>query len=164
MNLVILKTMGRTNHWLNQQLDQVWQTFFSDVSRANLVTIRFGRKARTRLGSIRRRRTGTTVITISGYFQDETIPESVIHDTISHELIHYAHGFESPLPQLYRYPHEGRIIQSAMQQRGLQATHRRARHWLKTNWRNYLQNQGLISTVSRRHPVIRWYRRIRLAI
>ena len=76
--------MERTNEWLAHRLDHIWQTFFADVIRANQVTIRFGRTARSRLGSIRRRHSGETIITITGLFHDPSIPEVVINETISH--------------------------------------------------------------------------------
>lgn len=135
--------MERTNDWLTHRLQVIWQTYFADLAQLNTVHIRFGRKARTRLGSIRRTLQGTSVMTLTGYFQDPTIPEVILDETISHELIHYAHGFESPHPQLYRYPHEGRIVQEEMKQRNLTAIHTAARRWLRNNWRAYLMGQGV---------------------
>jgi hypothetical protein len=123
----------RTNAWLTDRLPHIWQTYFRDIPQANPVAIRFGRRARARLGSIRQRRERTT-ITITGYFRSQTIPEYVVAETIAHELVHYAHGFESPLPKLYRYPHEGRIVQAELTKRGLGKQHRVARAWLKTHW------------------------------
>ncbi|MCX6812809.1 MAG: hypothetical protein NTW79_04330, partial [Candidatus Berkelbacteria bacterium] len=42
-----------------------------------------------------------TTIIINGFFRDEEIPEFVVDAVIAHELSHYAHGFNSPLPQLH---------------------------------------------------------------
>ncbi|MEK7461127.1 MAG: hypothetical protein AAB647_02845 [Patescibacteria group bacterium] len=126
-------TNERTNAWLTAQLDAVWTAYFSDVPRANPVMIVFGKKARARLGSIRQKN-GHTTITITGYFRNVAVPENVVHETIAHELVHYTHGFESPLPKLYRYPHEGRIVQNELASRGLKASHQATRAWLKSHW------------------------------
>ena len=123
----------RTNNWLASQLELIWSTYFADVPRVNPVTINFGKKARARLGSIRQKQ-GKTTITLTGHFRSSVIPENVVAETIAHELVHYTHGFESPLPKLYRYPHEGRIVQAELESRGLATNHRAARLWLKTNW------------------------------
>ena len=123
----------RTREWLEKRLAYLWQAHFADLPDQASVIIRFGPRAKTRLGSIRRR-FGRSVITITGYFREPTIPEDVITETIAHELCHYAHGFESPLPKLYRYPHEGRIIEAELAKRGLRATQSRSRRWLKKHW------------------------------
>lgn len=123
----------RTNRWLAIHLETVWSTYFADVPRANPVSIIFGKKARARLGSIRQKH-GITTITITGHFRSPAVPENILTETIAHELVHYTHGFESPLPKLYRYPHEGRVVQQELVNRGLVTVHRTARHWLKTHW------------------------------
>jgi len=43
----------RDDKWLFAKLDEVWDTFFSDVPQDNDVKIVWGRKARNRLGSIK---------------------------------------------------------------------------------------------------------------
>ena len=137
----------RTNHWLGLELEKIWSTYFADVPQANHITIRFGPNARARLGSIKQRGQHTT-ITVSGYFRQKAVPETIIQETIAHELVHYTHGFESPLPKLYRYPHEGRVVQQELTRRGLGAHHRAARLWLKTHW---LQIVGPPHRRRRRH-------------
>ncbi len=129
----------RDHAWLDIRLSEIWETYFPDTEREPDLAIRFGSKAAGRLGSIKRRR-GQTIITVTSYFRDPTIPQDVIDETIAHELVHYAHGFESPLPQLYRYPHEGGIIRREMVKRGLSIIQRNAKRWLKHHWRAYLQH------------------------
>lgn len=129
----------RDNHWLDVRLSEIWETAFADVPRVGEIAISFGQKATGRLGSIRRR--GQRIlITVTGYFRDSQIPDEVIDETIAHELVHYSHGFESPLPQLYRYPHEGGIVRRELIRRGLGATHQKSRRWLRAHWRHYLKN------------------------
>jgi len=43
----------RDDGWLFQKLDEIWDGHFSDIPQNNDVVIKFGRKARQRLGSIK---------------------------------------------------------------------------------------------------------------
>ena len=43
----------RDDAWLFQKLDEIWDRHFSDIPQQNDVIIKFGRKARQRLGSIK---------------------------------------------------------------------------------------------------------------
>ncbi len=134
---------------------EVWEEYFSDVPRKNLVIIKFGRYSKRQLGSLKRANQNTrikrfvqaykdildiqdeksiSVITITKYFQDENVPESVIISTIAHELCHYTHGFNSPLPRKYRHPHKGGIVRKEMDRRGLRDIRIEANKWLTDHW------------------------------
>lgn len=137
----------RDNEWLKKRLDHIWRTYFANVAQANEVTIEFGRAARTRLGSIKQLRlmrrgavdalnTSGSLITITGYFKDERVPEFMIDAVIAHELCHYAHGFSSPLPQLLKYPHQGGAVDREMIKRGLGDMLLAQQKWLKTEWKD----------------------------
>lgn len=153
----------RTNKWLIDRLYYLWEEHFSDVPRKNLVLIKFGRNAKWQLGSIKwaTRRTRIkglmkskklrdyykaqddkriTVITITKKFQNLEIPEYVVDSTISHEICHYVHGFSSPLKQLYKTPHQGGVIRKELARRGLAPIHKKAKQWLKENWKNFSVN------------------------
>jgi hypothetical protein len=78
-----------------------------------------------------------TVITITRKFKDPSIPEYVVDATIAHELVHYTHGFSSPLKQLYRHPHKGGLIKKELTNRGLGDIYMTASHWIRTTWRHY---------------------------
>lgn len=167
----------RDEKWLFEKLDEVWDTYFSDVPQDNDVRIVWGRRARTRLGSIKQipnselgnyrfnrnskletRNSGkhpVTVITINSLFKDENIPEYVVVGTIAHELSHYAHGFHSPLEQKYATPHAGGVVHREMDSRGLEDIHKKQKRWLKENWREYTE-QNLPSKIIRRKGKIRW--------
>lgn len=146
----------RDDKWLFQKLDEVWDTFFPDVPQDNDVQIVWGRKARTRLGSIRQAKPDEisnvkfpilnqtqnpkfqpTIITINSLFKDEFIPEYVITATIAHELAHYAHGFNSPLARKYAKPHEGGVVHKELDDRGAKKLEKMQKKWLKENWREY---------------------------
>ena len=114
----------RTNFWLNQKFQEIKNQSFNDVPLENTVIVKFGQKSRTRLGSIILKKlsgypTKVSFITITGFMRDEKIPEEIVEITLAHELVHYTHGFSSPRRRLYRFPHQGSIVDSELIKRGL---------------------------------------------
>lgn len=141
----------RDDKWLWGLLDETWDEYFSDVAQVNTVKIRFGRRAKTRLGSIMldRRDPTVTIITLNGLFKDLAIPNVVIQATLVHELCHYAHGFNSPHAQKFRHPHAGGVMKAEFEERGLGWMYVEQKKWVKANWRQVVeQNFG----PSRRRP------------
>ena len=134
--------MVRDHNWLKFRLETIWAKFFPDIIVANNVFVKFGRPCRTRLGSIkygRRKEDPNTIITINGYFKDETIPEFVVDAVLAHELTHYAQGFASPHEQKYAKPHQGGVVNHELVSRGLKDLLYMEKKWVKTNWRKYLE-------------------------
>ncbi|AKM82811.1 TPA: hypothetical protein DD449_00055 [Candidatus Berkelbacteria bacterium] len=136
----------RDNNWLKFRLETIWTKHFPDVALKNNVFVRFGRKSKTRLGSITLGRRNTenpnTIITINGYFIDESIPEFVVDAVLSHELTHYAQGFCSPHEQAFRHPHRGGVVKNEMTGRGLDAILKAEKKWIKENWPNYIKKNS----------------------
>lgn len=146
----------RNDKWLEKELKRIWQKHFPDLEKKNEVVIHFGRRARTRLGSIKEIRDKRSVIRnlknknlslipdslsliiINGLFQDEKIPEFVVTATISHELTHYTHGFSSPHNKTHEHPHYGGVVRKEMIDRGLEDEHYLSKKWIKENWKDYL--------------------------
>jgi hypothetical protein len=147
--------MERNNEWLEQLMYELWEDHFNDIPRKNFVLIKFGKRAKRQLGSIKwvrgstkvktllRKRRGEalhqdddriTLITITSLFKSARVPEYVVTSTIAHEMIHYAHGFFSPLKQLYNHPHQGGLIRREMQKRGLLLIYKKSKKWLKEKW------------------------------
>jgi len=145
----------RDNKYLENLLFDLWDNYFCDVPRKNLVLIKFGKYSKRQLGSIKlanghtkikglmkKRREelevqddkSVTVITVTRYFQREVIPEFVIRATIAHELCHYTHGFQSPLEKKFNHPHQGNIIKKELAKRDLLDEEIEADKWLKENW------------------------------
>lgn len=125
----------RDDYWLKEKLESILRDYFPEVEIRNNIFIKFGRKARTRLGSIRKAKDGSdTAIIITGFFQEEKVPEYIIDLTIAHELCHYVHGFFSPMPKLSHYPHQGRIVDKELAVRGLAKELKLQKAWLKENW------------------------------
>ena len=154
------KTEERTDKWLAKRMYDIWEDHFADIPRKNFVLIKFGRSASRQLGSIKWANKKTriksfikkksvetslkaqdvkkvTVITITRKFQDLSIPDYVVDATIAHELVHYAHGFSSPLKQSYRHPHQGGLIRNELEGRGIGKLHQKAKIWIRENWKNY---------------------------
>lgn len=150
----------RENKWLEELMYDLWEEYFNDIPRKNLVLIKFGRKAKRQLGCIKWVRKNTRVksllkkkknvrkiqdeksvslITITSYFKNKKIPEYVVKATIAHEMIHYAHGFFSPLKQMYKHPHKGGLVRKEMKKRGLETIRKKSKKWLKENWENFIK-------------------------
>ncbi|KKQ95065.1 MAG: hypothetical protein UT66_C0009G0012 [candidate division CPR2 bacterium GW2011_GWC1_39_9] len=130
--------MMRDDKWLIRELDQIWSRYFCDVAKINKVIIKFGRRARTRLGSIKKQDNGSSLILINGLLKDLNIPDFIVQATIAHELTHYAHGFSSSHERQFKYPHKGGVVSKEMQTRGLEDILYLQKKWLKENWISYL--------------------------
>jgi hypothetical protein len=130
----------RDNLWLKGKFEEFYEMHFSDVPRLNRIEIGFGRKAIRRFGSIKlggdRK---TSVITINGMFRDERVPEQIICSVIAHELCHYAHGFNSPLPKKYDSPHAGGVIKRELKKRGLSLLEDYEKTWTRAHWPKFSQ-------------------------
>lgn len=158
----------RDDKWLFAKLDEVWDAHFPDIPQDNNVRIVWGRKARSRLGSIKQavnskqltvnRKHPETIITINSLFKDLEIPEYVVTGTIAHELSHYAHGFHSPLEKKYDTPHAGGVVRHEMRRRGLEKIQKAQKKWLKDNWKDYVgvHLPRKTQTRRRRGVVVRW--------
>lgn len=141
----------RDQAWLQQLLDDIWDTSFADVPQVGDVRIGFGRRAKRRLGSISLDPLdrSVSVITLNGLFKLEAVPETVVRATIVHELTHYAHGFNSPLEQRQRHPHAGGVMRREFADRGLLELYLGQKRWLKQHWATLLVRELPPRTVLR---------------
>lgn len=122
----------RDNNWLLSRLDDIWTKYFDDIATTNPVLVRFGRYAKYRLGSIKlNRKTGASLIIITGMFKSLSIPQEVVDHTLAHELIHYGHGFSSNKKRLHKYPHAGGVVDKEMRVRGMAYLLDRYKLWVK---------------------------------
>lgn len=135
----------RDQLWLEQTLASVWRRHFPDMVAENRVEIRFGRVARTRLGSIRMSRDKTiSTILINKLFQNPIVPLAVVEATIAHELVHYLHGFSSPFEQKFYSPHAGGVVTKELVARGFGEILSFQKRWLKEEWPKLLKEHGVI--------------------
>lgn len=140
---------------LTLYLDQIWQRYFSDIPCVNIVSIAYGRPWKSRLGLIRLALDNTTsFIEINALLERKQVPEYVLITTIAHVLVHYAHGFGSPLPRLYTHPHANNVVNCELELRGLGE--------YMANARNGFRASGfLFMKVSTGHPRLAATRLIR---
>ena len=110
----------RGNSDLEKRLKFLWRNYFPDVTEKYPISIKFGRNAKYRFGSIRYYYPKKTAqILINGRFRDDMHPQEIIDHTIAHEMVHYAQGFPTPGPRLHRYPHRGGVIDRELRERHL---------------------------------------------
>ena len=142
-------------------LYDIWEKHFADVPRKNLVIAKFGKFSKQRLGSIKWSRDlrgvksiykkykedhevqddkRITLIILTRYFTLPDVPDFLIKTTLAHEIVHYSHGFNSPLNQKYKYPHQGRIIEKELKNRGLGEELELSERWLKENWQRFVNS------------------------
>ena len=133
----------RDDRWLWQELNYLWNTYFPDVPRANTVVIEYSRSWKNRLGMICLSLTGrTSYIGINSLLKLPQVPYNVTLITVAHELIHYSHGFGSPLPRLYEHPHRGGIVVREMAERGLRLEYEMYRKWIREHWESLYARHG----------------------
>ncbi|MBI3984159.1 hypothetical protein HY346_02560 [Candidatus Microgenomates bacterium] len=125
----------RDQAWLEQLLSHIWDEHFHDVPHGLPIKVVFGKRARTRLGSISVDPSlNIAVIRVTSLFKDPNVPEVVIKATLVHELCHYAHGFHSGLKRKHPQPHANGVIRQEFAERGLEDLYLTQKRWLKTNW------------------------------
>lgn len=145
----------RDKLWLENRFEYLYRKYFYDIDAPNQIEIGWGRRAKNQLGSIRRERINNisdlfkknfkTTITINRYFQDGYIPDFVIDAVIIHELTHYSHGFNSPLPKVHIHPHKHGVVSKELHKRGIHDLEKKQKKWIKDNWLNYLKRKDMQS-------------------
>jgi len=148
----------RDNIWLTNRLTQIWQNYFAEITDGNEIEVRFGKKSKTRLGSIsirektrrgrriEKKRLKTlsaeevvSIITINSHFQNPEIPEEIVDGVLAHEFAHFVHGFNSMREKRFSLPHSGGIINNELKQRGLGDILKFQKKWLKDNWKKIIK-------------------------
>lgn len=124
----------RDDKWLNDRFERIWGLLFSDISRLNTVNVRFKGKWKNKFGHIKRLKNLDTEIVINGLFKEDLVPEYIIDLTLAHEIVHYSHGFSSPLPKKYRYPHARGVVRRELKSRGLSNALKLERKFIKEEW------------------------------
>ena len=107
----------RDDAWLKNRLNEIWDLRFIDVPKVNQVNIRFKGKWKTKFGHIKLKNNVTEIV-VNSLFKNEEVPQYIIDLTVAHELVHYSHGFQSPLERKFQYPHQGGIVNKELKRRG----------------------------------------------
>ncbi len=140
----------KDQRWLDHLLDSIWAKFFSDTPRVNVVRLSYGGAWKSRLGLITLSADQvTTYIQINSLLRLSEVPDCVTRVTVAHEMVHYAHGFGSPLPQRYKHPHRGGIIKRELFARGMAAEYAEYDDWVYNCWYDFhashvAANQGVV--------------------
>lgn len=124
----------RDNFWLEKRAEEIWGLLIPEVKKLNTVSIIFKGKWKNKFGHIKKLKNGSTEIAVNSLFRNEIVPNFVIYTTIAHELIHYMHGFQSPHPKQFRYPHQGGIVNKELNRRGFGVLSILEKSWVKNNW------------------------------
>lgn len=124
----------RDDSWLESRFSQIWQLFFPDVEKKN-VLIRWKGRWKNKFGHIKSTKKGSE-IAINSLFKDPRIPEDIIKLTIAHEIIHYMHGFHSNLPKKYNHPHKHGVVDKELISKGFGYALKFEKEWYKTEWLN----------------------------
>ena len=145
----------RDDVWLGLRLTELWDNYFPDVERLNLVSTKFGRRAKRVLGSIREdKKSEASVITINRLLVSPDIPLFVIDAILVHEMIHYSDGFNSPHLKLRAHPHRGNVMMNEFRSRGLLDLFTAHKNWVKENWIGVLERNGF--EIKRRIRIRKW--------
>jgi hypothetical protein len=125
----------RSQAWLEAALHDIWSRHFDDVPVANVVRITYSGPSKTRLGWIALSESGQfTTIGINRLLRFPEVPEDVCIVTIAHEVVHYSHGFGSPLQQRHADPHAGGVVERDLEYRGLAGALARYYGWSSREW------------------------------
>ncbi|HEY1353079.1 MAG TPA: hypothetical protein VGF67_25980 [Ktedonobacteraceae bacterium] len=123
-------------------LEVIWQTYFADIPHANQVKIAYCQPWKRRLGLIRLSLDNeTSFIGLNALLQLPQIPEYILITTIAHELVHYTHGFGSPLPRRHTHPHANNVVKREMERRGLGETMRLCDWWIDNQWFSFYDRE-----------------------
>lgn len=125
--------MKRDDNWLKEKLENIWMLLFPEVPKENNVHVKFKGKSKRRFGCIKKKESNS-LIEINSLFKNEMVPEYVIDTTLAHELVHYMHGFNSPLPRKYKHPHKGGIVDKELIKRGFAHSLKLEKVWAKKDW------------------------------
>lgn len=150
----------RDDEFLRKKLDYIWQLGFLDVKKNNNINIKFKGRWKNKFGHIKKLKNGDSEVVINGYFKNEIVPEYIIDLTIAHELVHYSHGFNSPLPKLHSHPHKGGVVNRDLKKRGFGNLLKLERRWIKEEWRNIAKEEFR----ERQYNTIRTFRPFRFRL
>jgi hypothetical protein len=120
---------------VSRYLNWIWGAYFADIPRVNLVRIDYCYPWKSRLGLIRLSEDqSTSFIGINALLQLQQLPEYILITTIAHELTHYAHGFGSPLPRLWKHPHANKVVDHELEKRELGEYLCCCNEWIDKHW------------------------------
>jgi hypothetical protein len=129
------ESVARDAQWLKDETDEIWDRYFADTPRVNMVNVIYGRPWKRRLGVISLSEDEqTTRIGVNSLLANGDVPYCLTLITVAHELAHYSHGFGSPLPRRFAHPHRGGVVTRELVARGLGPWLDEYSQWIQQNW------------------------------
>lgn len=157
MNEHTLEQMPIDRYDLTAYLRWIWQTYFADIPCVNNLEIEYCYPWKTRLGLIRLSLDATlTFIGVNTLLCMQQVPEYVLVITIAHEVVHYIHGFGSPLVPRYRHPHANHVVEQELEQRGLAESLACCNEWIDKSWYSFYDMQraaGWVGIQGKKRPL-----------
>ena len=133
----------RDDRWLTEEVDDIWARYFPDTPRVNRIDVGWRRPWKRRLGVISLSTDErTTRIGLNCLLARPEVPYCVPLVTVAHELVHYAHGFGSPLPRRYPHPHRGGVVVRELKARGLADVFDEYSDWIDAHWWSFYARHG----------------------
>src|SRR5262249_34982115 len=127
---------------LTGYLHFIWSAYFADTPRVNEVYIAYSYPWKSRLGLIRLSLDNViTFIGINTLLLHPQVPDCVLLTTVAHELVHYKHGFGSPLPRRYKHPHANKVVDRELEAHRLGDTLRSSNEWIDNHWYSFYAMQ-----------------------
>lgn len=143
----------RDGEWLRDQMSGIWTQRFPDMPRVNNVDVSFGDSWKSRLGVISLSiDNSTSYIGLNSLLSLPEAPECIARITLAHEMVHYLHGFGSPLPRRYRNPHRGRIVEKELFARGFYEEFQEYEEWIADHWFDFYDRCALNPAVVTTRP------------
>jgi hypothetical protein len=108
------------------------------------VDIAFAKRWKARLGLISLcEASKVSRIRLNALLSHPDVPECITTITVAHELVHYAHGFGSSLPQRHEHPHRGNVVEKEIIHRGLGAQYEEYLDWIDCHWDQFYHTQSV---------------------
>lgn len=124
----------RSDEFVARRLEQIWQLLFPEVEKKNNLVVRFKGRWKNKFGHIKLLKNKDTEIAVNSLLKDPKTPEYIIDITLAHELVHYMHGFNSPLPKKFKHPHKNGVVTRELIKRGFSKMLREEKAFLKNEW------------------------------
>ena len=125
----------------NKELEEILARFKAllNILDSVSISIKFGKKAKRTLGSVRLKGE-SSIIYITKYMVDYSVPDYVIEEVILHELIHIKTGYGSIMQKTSRHAHRGGVIKKEMLEIGKSNIYELSQIWIKKNWYSHIKN------------------------
>ncbi len=119
-------------------LDTLWERHFADIPRVNDLVVGYDYPWKRHLGRIRMTLDQrTSQIGLNRLLDHDAVPSGVLVAILTHEIVHYAQGFGSPLPRTHRHAHAHGTVSHELAHRGLARYEDELACWIESAWPSF---------------------------